>query len=282
MNAATPAMFPGRRPSVRSSGFTEDPSTCAWTQRVRGRRNSARTVLSPGKRSAPSLGGPLLAVRRPGRHRSPADTRTPRTTIMGRAPVGACRRCLKTDLPAGRTQSGARLGLFSRQPASTSATMVSAMLGNPADAVSFAIPSSCDGVAEALFPLLPHERGSWGGAERSASSDSCHAEEQSGRETPGPRSSSGNNVLRRRTAFASTAMPNRRFQLTPALGRPLRGLRRAAQLKRIVRQMGLVESVPWLPVVLFAWTVTQHDRHPFLQSSWQWRPATCREPGARG
>ena len=154
---------------------------------------------------------------------------------MGRAPVGACRRCLKTDLPAGRKQSGPRLGLFSRQPSSTSATMVSAMLGNLADAVSFAIPSSCEGGAEALFPLLPHERGSGGGAKPSTSSESCHAAEQSGRETPEPRSSSGNNVLRQRTAFAFTAMPNRRFQLTPALGRPLRGLRRAAQLKRIVR-----------------------------------------------
>ena len=214
MNAATPSMFPGRRPSVRSSGFTEDPSTCAWTRRVRGRRNSAGIVLSPGERSAPSLGGPLLVVRRPGRHRSPADTRTPRTTTVGRAPVGACRRCLKTDLPAGRKQSGARLGLFSRQPSSTSATMVSAMLGNPADAVSFAIPSSCEGVAEALFPLLPHERGSRGGAKPSTSSESCHAAEQSGRETPGLRSVSGNDGLRQRTAFASTAMPNRGLQLS--------------------------------------------------------------------
>jgi hypothetical protein len=58
------------------------------------------------------------------------------------------------------------------------------MLGNPADAVSFAIPSSCEDVAEALFALAAHERGSRGGAERSASSDSCDAEEQSGRETP--------------------------------------------------------------------------------------------------
>ena len=120
--------------------------------------------------------------------------------------------------------------------------MVSAMLGNPADAVSFAIPSSCEGVAEALSPLAARERGSRGGAERSASSDFCDAEEQSGRETPEPRSSSGNNVLRQRTAFAFTAMPNRRFQLTPALGRPLRGLRRAAQLKRIVGRTGPVRT----------------------------------------
>jgi len=34
--------------------------------------------------------------------------------------------------------------------------------------------------------------------------------------------------------YGEPEMPNPRFQLAPALGRPLRGLRRAAQLKRIV------------------------------------------------